>query len=137
MANDLFPEAREKFLAGEIDWADDNFKVALLSSTLDESGLAAAEFFDDLTDVEATEDLTGTVILSGGVADADDVSVAGVPLSTEIVAVVIYKDTTVASTSPLVAYMDTNDDSTPISRISDGGAIAVVWSNGDDRIFRL
>ncbi len=139
MANDLFSTARDAFLGGEIDWADGGVTVtvAALSSTLDSTDLATMGFADELSDVEDTATVSGRAILSGGIADADDTSFASVGVGVTIVAIAIYLDTGTPATSQLIAYADTNDDSTPMSRTSTGAAIPLLWSNSTNRVFRL
>lgn len=139
MANDMPLAARSLFLGGEIDWADgaSTFQVALLSSTLDAASVEALEFADELPDVEATGALAGRAILAGGVADADDLAIAGVPLGVELVAIAIYLDTGTPSTSPVIYYADSNDDGTPMLRVADGGDTPVQWSNLPQRVFQL
>jgi hypothetical protein len=135
MANDLYPSARSAFLAGTLAWTGGTVTVALLDASYTYS--AAHDMANDLTGVLATEALTGRTILTGGVADGDDISVSGVGIGDIVERIVIYKDTGTPSTSALIAFMDTNDDSTPIYRVGDGAAIGVPWSSGADRIFRL
>lgn len=139
MANDLFSTARDAFLGGEIDWADGGatVTVAALSSTLDSTDLATMGFADELSDVEDTATVSGRAILPGGIADADDTSFASVGVGVTIVAIAIYLDTGTPATSQLIAYADTNDDSTPMSRTSTGAAIPLLWSNSTNRVFRL
>jgi hypothetical protein len=47
---------------------------------------------------------------------------------------VIYKDTGVSGTSPLIAYIDTGTNF-PVT--PNGGDITVQWSSGASRIFKL
>jgi hypothetical protein len=49
-------------------------------------------------------------------------------------ALVIYKDTGMASTSPLIAYIDT---ATGLPYTPSGGNIDVAWDNGSNKIFKL
>lgn len=68
-----------------------------------------------------------------GVADAADVvfsSVSGASCE----ALVIYKDTGAAGTSPLIAYIDT---ATGLPVTPNGGDITCVWDNGSNKIFKL
>lgn len=138
MANQLFPTGRRRWLRGEIAWTSggDDFVLVLLDASYTFSD--AHEFADDLTGVlgdPAT--LTGVADLEDGVADADDVSVTGVDLGDTATQLAIYKDTGSPATSPLLYFADDNDDTTPIGRVGDGGAISIVWSNGPDRLFRI
>jgi hypothetical protein len=49
-------------------------------------------------------------------------------------ALIIYKDTGTAGTSPLIAYFDTG---TGLAITPNGGDINVVWDNGANKIFAL
>lgn len=135
MANQLYEKGRSAFLRGEIDWESDTIKVALLDGTYTRD--ASDEFASDLTGVLATATLAGCTVLDDGIADADDAVVSGVLLGDTVERVVFYKDTGSAGTSPLIYYADENDDTTPISRDGDGGAITLVFSNSATRCFRI
>lgn len=133
--NALYPKGREKFLRGEIDWDDDDIKVALLDDTytFDE----AHEFYDDLTGVVADSgNLTGKTS-TNGIADADNVTVPGVPSGDPIVSFVVFQDTGSTATSPLIGYYDRTAASVEIEVTPDGTAVIVNWSNGPTKMFRL
>jgi hypothetical protein len=49
-------------------------------------------------------------------------------------ALVIYRDTGVAATSPLILYLDT---ATGFTLTPDGNNVNIVWSNGGSKIFAL
>lgn len=76
--------------------------------------------------------LTGrTVNIPGpGVLDANDVTIPSV-VGPEVDAVLLFKDTGVAGTSPLIAYVD------GVNVTPNGGNIVIAWDDGPDRIFRL
>lgn len=80
----------------------------------------------------ATEALT-TKTATRGVADADDVTFTSVTGDT-YEAIVLYKDTGTESTSTLIAWYD---NVTGLPATPSGGNVAINWSNGADRIFRL
>lgn len=134
MSNVLYPSARTAFLTGDLDWEGQNFSLAALDHS---SYNPADQNFADLTGVLATESITNTVALAGGVADADDLYVSGVSALDTIRAFVVYRDTGSPGTSALVAWIDETADTTPVERPSDGSPIPVVWSNGPERVFRL
>lgn len=138
MANALFPLGRRKFLLGQIDWEGDTFKVVALGATINEVTRETMEFASELSGALGTATtLTGTTALADGVADADDVSYPDVGIGDTVLALVIFKDTGVAATSPLIYYADENDDTTAISRSGDGANISILWSSTADRVFRL
>lgn len=136
MANFLYALGRSAFLRGEIDWESDTITVALLDSTYT-ADADVDEFADDLTGVLATATLANCVVLPDGIADADDVSVAGVGIGEVVERVVFYKNTGVAATSRLIYYADENDDTTAIYREGDGGNIVLMFSNAATRCFRM
>jgi hypothetical protein len=49
-------------------------------------------------------------------------------------ALVIYKDTGSAATSPLIAYIDT---ATGLPVTPNGADVTVTWDNGSNKIFKL
>jgi hypothetical protein len=119
MASLIYNKGKVEFLKGEIDLEDDAIKCALVTSsyTPDKD---ADEYFDDVTN-----EVSGTGYTAGGKAltnksvndddvndqaefDADDTTWAVATITAR--AAVIYKDTGVASTSPLIAYIDFGED---------------------------
>lgn len=124
------------FANGDVDWPDDTIKVLALSSaftfdpdlaTLDQ---VLAGILDEVT-------LAGKAVTATGQLDADDGSFTAVPSGQTITGLMVYKATGVEATSPLLMWMDTNEDGTPISRTSDGSAIPLNWSATADAIARL
>lgn len=133
MANAIYDLGRQKFLEGSIAWLTDNIKVALVDSAVYTVDPATDEFLSDIPSVVATStNLTGKTTV-GGVADAADVTLTGVS-GAESEALVIYKDTGVAATSPLIAYIDT---ATGLPVTPDGGDITITWDSGANKIFKL
>lgn len=135
--NDLMARAREALLRGEWDWEGDDFTVAYLNNTVTVD-VDATEFADEVTAaVIGTAALDGRAVLTGGVADADDVTTIVVPIGQTVTAVIIYKDTGDLATSPIIAYYDQAEDYTPIGRAGAGAAIPCLWSNSADRVFAI
>ena len=135
MANVLYPSARSSFLKGEIDWEDDTIKVVALSSTY--TYASTDEFYSDISGVLDTATITGATVIDNGIADADDASFTSVGVGETVAAIVIYKDTGTAATSPLIYFADTNSDGTAISRESTGATITVTWSADVERVFKI
>ena len=135
MANGLYDKARQKFLDGSISWSSDNIKIILVDAADYTVSLATHEFLGDTPSggrVATSDNLTTKTSLAG-VADADNVTftaVTGDPSE----AIVIYKDTTNASTSDLIAYIDT---ATGLPVAPNGGDITITWDNGTNKIFKL
>ncbi len=135
MANALYDKGRQRFLEGAISWLNDTIKVLLVDTGLYTVNLAAHEFLSDVPSgarVGAAQTLAGKTS-TGGVADANDVTFNTVT-GNSVEALVIYKDTGVETSSPLIAYIDT---ATGLPITPNGGNINVVWDNGANKIFKL
>lgn len=137
MANGLYPKGRQKFLEGAIAWLTDTIKVTAVDSGYTYN--AAHDFFDDVGAGArvVTSSALGTKTSTDGVADAADVLYAAVPAGDTITGLVVWKDTGVEATSPLIAFYDTKADTTAINVPTNGGDITVAWSNGADKMFKL
>lgn len=133
MVNALYSNAREKFLNGAINWGSHTIKAALVDTGTYTVDLAAHEFLSDLSGVVGTAaTLTGKTS-TAGVADAEDTTLASVT-GNSVEAIVLYRDTGVAGTSPLIAYIDT---ASGLPATPNGGDITIVWDGGANRIFKL
>jgi len=135
MANGVYDKAREKFLNGDIDWTNDDIKAVLVDSADYSVNLATHEFLSDVPSGGrvATSGNFSSKTTTAGVADAADLALSAVT-GDPSEAVVIYKDTGSAATSPLIAYIDT---ATGLPVTPNGGNINVIWDNGSNKIFKL
>jgi hypothetical protein len=133
MANALYGKGREKFLTGDIAWDTDNIKASLVDTGTYTVAIDTHEFYSDLSGVVADSGNLASKTVALGVADAADVTFGSVTGAT-VEAVVIWKDTGTASTSPLIAYIDT---ATNLPITPNGGDITVAWDSGANRIFKL
>lgn len=134
MANALYDAGREAFLKGEISWDSDDIKVVLVDSDYTEN-LASDQFLSDISvgdRVGTSPNLSGKST-TAGVADAADVTFSAVSGS-QVVAMVIYKDTGNAATSPLIAFIDT---ATGFPLTPNGSDIEVQWDSGVNKIFKI
>lgn len=135
MANALYDKGREAFLSGSISWSSDNIKVVLVDVGDYTADLATDQYLSSIAAVGrvATSGNLASKTVAAGVADAADVTFSAVS-GDQCEALVIYKDTGDAATSPLIAYIDsaTNLPVTP-----NGGDITVAWDNGANKIFKL
>lgn len=135
MANGLYDKGRQKFLDGTISWSSDNIKIVLVDAADYTVSLSTHEFLSDIPSgarVATSDNLTNKTSTSG-IADSDNVTftaVTGDPSE----AIVIYKDTTNAATSDLIAYIDT---ATGLPVTPNGGDITITWDNGTNKIFKL
>ena len=132
MANTLYDKGRQNFLEGGIAILTDTIKVALVD-TGTYTFSQAHEFLSDLTGVVGTAETLGTKTSTSGVFDAADTTFTSATGAT-VEALVIYKDTGVAGTSPLIAYIDT---ATGLPATPNGGDITVTWDSGANKIFKL
>jgi hypothetical protein len=113
----------------------DTIKVALVNTSTDYTYSSSHQYLSSVTTYSGTTDQTLTsVTVTNGVFDAADVTFTSVAISGSktVQALVIYKSTGTASTSPLIAYIDGFTAVTP-----NGGNITVTWDNGSSKIFAL
>jgi hypothetical protein len=133
MANGLYSKYKEHALKGDISWLTDDIKFVLVDAADYAVNLTAHEFLSDVPSV-ARVAISGNLAgksATNGAADANDLTLTAV--SGDISeALVGYKDTGTASTSPLICYIDT---ATGLAVTPNGGDISVVWPVGG--IFNL
>jgi hypothetical protein len=135
MASALFAKAKKAFLDGEIDLLDNNIKCVLVDSADYTLDLANHDFLDDIA-VGARVATSGNLAsksTTGGVFDAADVTITTVS-GDQFEYIIIYKDTGTASTSNLIACIDT---ATGLPCTPNGGDITITWDNGANKIFAL
>lgn len=122
-------------LAGDIDWTLDTFRLALATSSYAVSQ-ANDEFFSDVTNEIAAGGgySAGGFTLAGESTsydsgtreqrqDATDVSVGALTPSSPYRYAILYKDTGVPATSPLIGYLNFGADQDPA-----GLPFAVQWA---------
>lgn len=135
MANALYGKGREKFLNADIDWSVDTIKVALVDTASYSVSIDVDEFYSTVSaHVVGTPQTLGSKTATLGVADAADASFTSLVGAPTIEALVIYKDTGVAGTSPLIAYIDT---ATGLPVSAGATQVDVAWDNGANKIFKL
>lgn len=135
MANALYDKGREKFLTGAVSWSSDNIKTVLVDAADYTVNLTTHEFLSDVASGGrvATSGNLASKTTTAGVADAADVVFSAVT-GDQSEALVIYKDTGSAATSPLIAYIDT---ATGLPVTPNGADVTVTWDNGSNKIFKL
>lgn len=135
MANTLYDFARQRFLEAQINWMVDTVKVILVSTSSYTPQTAVHQYLSDIpTSSRVTTPVTLTSkATTGGAADAADCTFNSVSGSS-IQAIVIYIDTGVEATSPLIAYIDT---ATGLPITPNGGDIIITWDNGTNKIFKV
>lgn len=134
MANALYSKGKEKIMQAQINLLTDTVKAALVKSAYTVN-LATHEFLSDLgANVLNTNQALASRSVTTGVYDAADVTWPTVTAGDTASFVVLFKDTGVVGTSPLIAYLDTITNF-PVT--TNGGDIQVVWDNGSYKIFSL
>lgn len=128
--NKIYNLLSKKLASGDIDWANDTIKIMLCTSSYTPNK-NTHEFKSDVTN-----EVTGTGYTAGGktlanasnsqsnlvtTLDADDVQWASSTITARYA--VIYKDTGVAGTSPLIGYVDLESDQS-----SSNGNFNVNWN---------
>ncbi len=134
MANTLYPLARQGFLDADIDWSAHDIKGVLVDTGA-YTYSAAHQYLSDIAGGAriATSGNLASKTSTLGVADAADLTFSAVT-GTTIEALVLYRDTGVAGTSQLIAYIDT---ATGLPVTPSGGDIVITWDNGANKIFAL
>lgn len=139
MTTGMYDKARESFLSQNpsIDWDTDNIKVALVRSYT--VNLSTHQFLSDVTGggggtIVATSGNLASKTVTAGVADAADITFTAVGAGAACQYLIIYKDTGVAGTSPLIVAID-NYTGLPVT--PNGTDIPVAWDNGANKIFKL
>lgn len=133
MAKNLYPKGAERILNAQISFASDTIKVALLSDGYTYS--AAHEFLANVSaNVVGTAQILATKTIAGGVFDAADVEFGALAAGSTVKAFILYRDTGVAGTSPLLIY---SDEATGFPFATSGGSVTVPWSNGPAKIMSL
>lgn len=135
MANTLYDFARQRFLEAQINWMTDTIKVILVNNGAYTPQTSVHQY---LSDIPTSARIAGPVTLTskattGGAADAADVTFTSVT-GPSIESIIIYADTGVEATSPLIAYIDT---ATGLPITPNGGDIIVTWDNGTNKIFKV
>jgi len=132
MANAMYNYGRELFLTAGINWSTADIKVVAID-TGTYTFSAAHQFHSELSGIVATSGNLASKTVTGGIADAADVTLSAVTGSS-IEAFVVYKDTGVSGTSPLILYLDSG---TGLPVTPNGGDIIIAWANTTNKIFKL
>lgn len=128
MANAMFDKGLENLWAGSIDWSTDNIKVVMVDHGTDTPNTSTDEFLSDILAGArvATSGNLATKTVTAGVVDAADITITSVSGAT-VESLVVYKDTGVDSTSPLIAYIDTTSDAS-LPFTPNGGDVTIQWN---------
>lgn len=133
MANALYNSYKQSLLDSSCpNLSSDTIKVVLVD-TGTYTFSAAHDFFDDVSGTVGSAQTLGSKTITNGVFDAADVTFTSVT-GNSAEALIIYKDTGSAATSPLIAYIDS---ATGLPVTPNSGDINVVWDNGASKIFAI
>ena len=129
MANAHYAKGKEKILSGAVNYPTDTIKVALVKNTYPQN-LATDEFFGPISAyvVGTPQTLVNKSVVAGAF-DADDVTFLAVTAGDTLEGVVIYKDTGVAGTSPLlVRALHQLNQSPPAGLADESPSIILDWA---------
>lgn len=134
MANAWYRKGAEKVLLAQVNFDTDTIKARLVKNTYAQN-LSTDEFISSVTAITGSTDQTlSNTSVTAGVFDADDITFTAVPAGETSEGVVIYKDTGVEGTSPLLMYIDTI---TGFPLATNGGNVVIQWDNGAYKIVSL
>lgn len=134
MSNAFYAKGAERLLSGSLALLTDTIKAVVVKSTYLQN-LSVDEFYSDISAyvLGAPVALAGKSV-TGGVFDATDPVFAALANGNTVEAIVLYKDTGVAGTSPLIAYID---QCSGLPLTTDGGNFEPTWDNGPYKIISL
>jgi hypothetical protein len=135
MSNALYDKGRQAFLEGGVAYLTDNIKAVLVDSGQYTVNLATHQFLSDIAAGAriATSGNLASKTSTAGVAGAANVTWTAVT-GVQSEYVILYKDTGTATTSALLAFIDT---ATGLPVTPNGGDITVTWDTGANKIFKL
>lgn len=136
IGNRLYPSGRYGFATALVDWEGDTLGVVACDDGYTYND--AHDFLDDVAGAARIFTFTAAgADATGGVLDLADHTEPLVPAGDTITRLIIFKDTGVEATSRLIAYIDENADTTPLSVATTGGNVEITWPNGTHKITRL
>lgn len=123
--NQLTTALRSAFVQGAINWGDPSFGITLaLLNGIGAYDRTTTLMVSDISggDVIGSSPLVARSVLGDGSADCADGSITATDGETYD-GMVFYYDTGDPTTSPILGWYDTRDDSTPIAGTVTGGAV--------------
>ena len=135
MASQLYGKYKEAILTAGINLTTLDIKVVLVDSADYTLNIATDQYLSSIAAggrVGTSGNLASKTVTLG-VFDAADVTITGVT-GDQFEYIVLYHDTGNASTSELIAVIDT---ATGIPCTPNGGDITITWDNGANKIFAL
>lgn len=137
MANFVYKKAKENILNGNIDFSSDQFKIALIKTSL----YTYNENIDeDLSDIPSTAIVARSAALSNvsntlGVIDANDLLIS-LAANKSFEAIVFFQNKTSDSESKLIFYIDTAEGLPYPGSLSET-TVDILWSNNSLKILSL
>lgn len=127
MANALYPKWKEQLLQFT---ANNNLSTGTVKVALIDTGTytysSSDQFWSSASSASVgTPQTIGSKTYTNGVFDGADVTFTAVT-GNSVEALILYIDTGVAGTSPLVAYIDTSVTGLPVT--PNGGNITITWN---------
>lgn len=136
MANALYTLGKQGLLRGTFVLDSDTIKLALISSSYTPN-LATHQFYSDVNSflIGVPTTMSG-ISVTNGVFNSSSVTFTAVAGGSTVRYFVIYKDTGVVGTSPLLVLIDTTTGvSLPFA--TNGGDITFTPDSGTNKIFKL
>jgi hypothetical protein len=136
MTNVLYPKFKEKIFdpgtlgstsGTAVDLIDDTIKIALIDLGTYTYSTAHEYWSSASSALVGTAATLASKTITNGTFDAADVTFSSVT-GNSIEALIIFKDTSTASTSPLIAFIDVKSGGGGISITPNGGNIDVTFS---------
>lgn len=136
MANTMYTNAKELLLTAGINWIDDTIKAVLVN----------VSYIPDFNNNKYLSDVVGIVpgvqhvktlagkSITGGAADADDLTFSFIASGQNVYYLLIYKDTGDSTTSPLIILIDT---AAGLPVVTTGASLYITFDNGPNKIFSL
>lgn len=135
MANQLYPKAKEDFLAGNLNMSSNTITIALVDTDVYTFSSAHEDRADVPNSAVVAEANLVSKTITSGVFDASDVTFETVTGANCEALVLFHQDTQAGNASSrLIAYIDT---ATGLPILPNGGDITVRFSAGASKIFAL
>ena len=135
MTNQLYPKAKEDFLAGNLNMSSNTITVAVVDTDVYTFSSAHEDRADVPNSAVVAEANLASKTITSGVFDADDVTFSTVT-GANCEALLLYHTDVQGgnTTSRLIAYIDT---ATGLPILPNGGDITVRFASGASKIFAL
>lgn len=134
MANELYKIAKQKLGTAQINLSTAVVKAAFVGPGY-VPNLSTDEFHTTIAaHIVGVPQTLVDPTLTLGVYDADDAVFPGIAAGSTISAIVLFIETGVSGTSPLLAYIH---EVTGLPAATSGAGYTVPWDNGPNKIFSL